>query len=42
MDITDISIYTDDGFSGKNTDRPAFTQMMNYVKAEKVSSVNLL
>ncbi len=32
-------IYQDNGFSGKNTDRPDFKRMMNDIKSNKVSKV---
>ncbi len=32
-------IYKDNGFSGKNTDRPAFKQMINDIKDNKISAV---
>lgn len=32
-------IYTDNGFSGKNTDRPDFQKMMNDIKLGKISKV---
>lgn len=35
----DIKIYTDKGYSGKNTDRPAFQEMMADIKAGKIRRV---
>ncbi len=35
----DYETYIDRGFSGKNTNRPAFTQMMNDIKAGKIKRV---
>ncbi len=35
----DFRVFTDKGFSGKNTDRPAFQEMMAEIKAGRVSMV---
>ncbi|WP_017413570.1 recombinase family protein [Clostridium tunisiense] len=35
MSIEEIFIYKDEGFSGKNTDRPGFTQMIEDAKKQK-------
>ena len=35
----DHKVYSDNGYSGKNTDRPAFSEMINDIKAGKISSV---
>ena len=32
----EISVYEDEGFSGKNTNRPQFKEMMKVIKQEKV------
>ena len=32
-------IYSDNGYSGKNTDRPAFHQMMDDIRHGKISTV---
>lgn len=39
LDITDVLIYKDDGFSGKDTDRPAFIQMMKDAKNKKFTTL---
>lgn len=36
---SDYKVYSDNGYSGKNTDRPAFHNMMYDIKAGKISSV---
>lgn len=36
MGITNIKIYADEGFSGKNTDRPEFIRLMNDAKQKKI------
>lgn len=36
---SDYKVYSDNGYSGKNTDRPAFNNMMSDIKAGKISSV---
>ncbi|KJU71820.1 recombinase family protein [Clostridium baratii] len=33
--VTDIRVYSDEGFSGKNTDRPEFIRLMNDAKENK-------
>lgn len=35
IDVTNILVYKDDGFSGKDTSRPAFTKMMQDAKDKK-------
>ena len=35
----DIYIYEDEGFSGKNTQRPKFKQMMNDIRNKKISII---
>ena len=35
INIKDYCIYTDEGFSGKNTDRPEFQRMLSDAKAKK-------
>ena len=36
---SDYKVYSDNGYSGKNTDRPAFNEMISDIRAGKVSSV---
>lgn len=36
---TDISVYEDEGFSGKNTNRPRFQQMLKDVKQKKLDCI---
>lgn len=35
----DAKVFTDKGYSGKNTKRPAFTELMNLVRAGKVKKI---
>lgn len=35
----EVEIYTDEGYSGKNTDRPAFQRMMRMVKQNQVNKI---
>ena len=35
----DVEIYQDKGFSGKNTNRPAFQRLMEDVEAGKISKI---
>lgn len=37
--ITDIQIYRDEGYSGKNTDRPALKQLLNDVKQGAIKTI---
>lgn len=36
---SEYKVYSDNGYSGKNTDRPAFHNMINDIKSEKISAV---
>ena len=35
----DIEVYQDKGFSGKNTDRPAFKKLMKDVESGKIDKI---
>ncbi len=35
----EYKLYSDNGYSGKNTDRPSFNKMMNDIQSNKISSV---
>ena len=37
--FTNIRHYSDDGYTGTNFDRPAFTQMMSDIEAGQISTV---
>lgn len=39
MDLKDIKVYTDPGFSGGNLNRPAMNQLITDVKADEISHV---
>ena len=36
---SDYKVYSDNGYSGKNTDRPAFHNMINDIKSDRISAV---
>jgi len=35
IEVTEYEVFKDDGFSGKNTDRPAFTKLISMIKEKK-------
>ena len=39
INVDDILVFTDEGFTGANTNRPAFQKMMNYIRENKTESV---